>query len=86
MPLPPAGAPRSAALRAAAVAPALPKSISRRPAARVTANWGAPVEFSPAKVTASKAAAAGLQKVHIDVGSLAAGYTKPGQYFQVSRL
>lgn len=64
-----------------AVRPAAP---GRRGVAPILAAWGAPVEFSPAKVAASGPAAAGLQRVVLDVGApLAAGYTRPGQYFQV---
>lgn len=45
--------------------------------------WGEPVDFTPAKVTQSEPAAKGLQKVVLDVGPLASGYTTPGQYMQV---
>ncbi|KAG2422477.1 hypothetical protein HXX76_016001 [Chlamydomonas incerta] len=69
-----------------AAAAGRPAAAGRRGAVRVQANWGAPVEFQPAKVVSnSPAAAAGaLHKVVIDVGApLAAGYAVPGQFVQV---
>lgn len=49
----------------------------------VRASWGAPVEFSSAKVIKQQQVATDLHSVLIDIGELAAGYTKPGQYVQV---
>ncbi|KAG2425119.1 hypothetical protein HYH02_015063 [Chlamydomonas schloesseri] len=68
-----------------AAAAARRAAAGRRGAVRVQANWGAPVEFQPAKVVSNSPAAAGpLHKVVIDVGApLAAGYTVPGQFVQV---
>ncbi|KXZ42498.1 hypothetical protein GPECTOR_141g696 [Gonium pectorale] len=84
------GAEAASALRAserrAAFSPShvLKAGPSRRTAVRVQANWGAPVEFQPAKVVSNTSAAAGpLHKVVLDVGTLAAGYTVPGQFVQV---
>lgn len=48
------------------------------------ANWGAPVDFVPAKVASKKVVSPDMKVVHINVGAtIAAGYTKPGQYIQV---
>jgi hypothetical protein len=49
----------------------------------VRASWGAPVEFSSAKVIKQQAVATDLHQVLIDIGELATGYTTPGQYVQV---
>lgn len=50
----------------------------------VQANWGAPVDFVAAKISSKKTVAPDMRIVHLDVGaSIAAGYTKPGQYIQV---
>jgi hypothetical protein len=54
-----------------------------RCALRVQANWGAPVEFQPAKVLSNAVAAAGLNKLVLSVGLIASGYVVPGQYVQV---
>jgi len=48
----------------------------------VRANWGAPVEFKTAKVLQNKQVAPGLHQLLVDVGALASGYTKPGQFIQ----
>lgn len=47
------------------------------------ANWGAPVEFTTAKVVSNARVAEKLHKVVLDVGELAGGYTKGGQFMQV---
>lgn len=49
----------------------------------VRANWGAPVEFSTAKVVSNSKVAQQLHKVVVDVGDLAAGYAKGGQFMQI---
>lgn len=49
----------------------------------VRANWGAPVEFSAAKLVSNSKVAEQLHKVVVDVGDLAAGYTKGGQFMQI---
>ncbi|KAG2486349.1 hypothetical protein HYH03_014930 [Edaphochlamys debaryana] len=82
------GAPRAAASRPsasfAASGLAGVRTASRRSTVRVQANWGAPVEFKPAKVVSNSSAAAGpLHRLVLDVGPLAAGYTVPGQFVQV---
>lgn len=59
-------------------------SRSRRAAVVTYASWGAPVEFSPAKLVSNTVVAPGMHKIMVDVGATAAaGYTKPGQYIQV---
>ncbi|GIL80917.1 hypothetical protein Vretifemale_9895, partial [Volvox reticuliferus] len=61
-----------------------PRHTSRRSSVKVHANWGAPVEFKPARVVSNTSAAAGpLHKLLIDVGPLAAGYAVPGQFIQI---
>eukprot|EP00878_Enallax_costatus_P007580 GHUV01007937.1.p1 GENE.GHUV01007937.1~~GHUV01007937.1.p1 ORF type:complete len:325 (+),score=104.05 GHUV01007937.1:809-1783(+) len=49
----------------------------------VQANWGAPVEFTTAKINSNVKGAEMLHRVVIDVGDLAAGYTKGGQFMQI---
>lgn len=49
----------------------------------VRANWGAPVEFSSAKVVSNSRVAEKLHKVVVDVGELAGGYQKGGQFMQI---
>jgi hypothetical protein len=49
----------------------------------VRAGWGDPVEFSAAKVVSNARVAEKLHKVVLDVGELAGGYQKGGQYVQV---
>ncbi|KAI8477256.1 MAG: Metallo-dependent phosphatase-like protein [Monoraphidium minutum] len=73
---------RCAARRVVAAAPR--PTAGRRAAVRVTAGWGDPVTFTPAKVVSSKKVADQLHSVMVDVGTeIAAGYTKGGQYVQV---
>ncbi|EFJ45138.1 hypothetical protein VOLCADRAFT_106094 [Volvox carteri f. nagariensis] len=61
-----------------------PRHPGRRSSVKVHANWGAPVEFKPAKIVSNTSAAAGpLHKLVIDVGPLAAGYAVPGQFIQI---
>ncbi|GLC41251.1 hypothetical protein PLESTB_001082400 [Pleodorina starrii] len=61
-----------------------PRHTGRRTSVKVHANWGAPVEFKPARVVSNSSAAAGpLHKVVIDVGPIAAGYAVPGQFIQI---
>lgn len=48
----------------------------------VQASWGAPVEFSTATVSSSRPEADNLQRIALNIGSLASGYTKPGQFIQ----
>eukprot|EP00983_Pelagomonas_calceolata_P011768 378576-Pelagomonas_calceolata.AAC.4 len=54
----------------------------RGPASRkqvvTRANWGAPVEFTSAKVLRNREVTPQAHQVFVDVGSLATGYTKPG--------
>ncbi|KAF5832117.1 hypothetical protein DUNSADRAFT_12128 [Dunaliella salina] len=58
----------------------------RGPASRkqvvARANWGAPVEFTSAKVLRNREVTPQAHQVFVDVGSLATGYTKPGQFIQ----
>lgn len=49
----------------------------------VRAGWGAPVEFTAAKVVSNVKDAEKLHRVVIDVGDLAADYTKGGQFMQI---
>jgi hypothetical protein len=49
----------------------------------VRANWGAPVEFTAAKIVSNSKVAEQLHKVVVDVGDLAGGYTKGGQFMQI---
>jgi hypothetical protein len=49
----------------------------------VRANWGAPVEFSSAKVVSNSRVAEKLHKMVVDVGELAGGYQKGGQFMQI---
>lgn len=49
----------------------------------VKANWGAPVEFTAAKIVSNVKAAEMLHRIVIDVGDLASGYTKGGQFMQI---
>jgi len=61
-----------------------PCSSSRRARKLVVrANWGAPVDFSPAKVISNINVAEKLHKVVVDVGELAGGYSKGGQFMQI---
>eukprot|EP00967_Tisochrysis_lutea_P087479 scaffold123752_cov21-Tisochrysis_lutea.AAC.3 len=59
----------------------------RGPASRkqvvTRANWGAPVEFTSAKVLRNREVTPQAHQVFVDVGSLATGYTKPGMFIQV---
>lgn len=58
------------------------RSLSRKHAV-VRANWGAPVQFSKAKVLHNKQVFPGMHQIVVDVGAaVAAGYTAPGQYLQ----
>jgi hypothetical protein len=59
------------------------RRIGRGAGLRVCASWGAPVEFSPAKVVSNHKAAEQLHRIIIDVGDLAAAYTTGGQYMQI---
>ncbi len=60
------------------------KAAGSRRCLRVHASWGAPVEFSPAKVLSTTQAAKALYKIVVDVGAdIAAGYTKAGQFVQL---
>ena len=60
------------------------RSFSRRHAVNVNANWGAPVDFTAAKVKSNKSLHPGMHSVMVDVGSaIAATYAKPGQFLQV---
>lgn len=63
-------------------------NTSRRTSLIVRASWGAPVEFTAAKIVSNSKAAEMLHKIVIDVGDLAGGYTRGGQFMQikVSRL
>ncbi|GIL50738.1 hypothetical protein Vafri_6886 [Volvox africanus] len=81
----PAGRRCSASSRTAAFSTVQPpKHTGRRSSVKVHANWGAPVEFKPARVVSNTSAAAGpLHKLLIDVGPLAAGYAVPGQFIQI---
>lgn len=58
-------------------------SIRRSRRVIVRANWGAPVEFSPAKISSNSTVAEKLHKVVVDVGDLAGGYSKGGQFMQI---
>ncbi|KIY93635.1 hypothetical protein MNEG_14326 [Monoraphidium neglectum] len=59
-------------------------SSGRRSTVRVSAGWGDPVTFTPAKVLGVSQAATQLFTVTIDVGpEIAAGYTQGGQYVQI---
>jgi NAD(P)H-flavin reductase len=50
----------------------------------VLASWGAPVEFSPAKVVSNTKVTPELHQMVVDVGAdKAAGYTKGGQFVQL---
>jgi hypothetical protein len=52
----------------------------------VVKAWGEPVDFSAAKVVSNKSLFPGMHQIMLDVGKdVAAGYSKPGQYVQVSR-
>jgi hypothetical protein len=68
---------------AAAAAPRNAHSSRRTRRLVVRANWGAPVEFSTAKVVSNGHVAEKLHKVVVDVGELAAGYSKGGQFMQI---
>ncbi|KAF8060585.1 zinc finger CCCH domain-containing protein 40 [Scenedesmus sp. PABB004] len=74
---------RGFAASAAAAAPrrAAPRGRASRLAVR--ASWGAPVDFTPAKVVSNTRVAEQLHAVVVDVGDLAAGYTAGGQYMQI---
>lgn len=74
----------AAAARQITAAP-LSSSGSRRRERKmvVRANWGAPVEFSTAKLVSNSKVAQQLHKVVVDVGDLAAGYAKGGQFMQI---
>lgn len=49
----------------------------------VQASWGAPVDFTTAKVVSNKVAAPGMHQLLVDVGAkIASGYITPGQYIQ----
>lgn len=62
---------------------AFSRQLSRRQVV-VRANWGAPVDFSKAKVVSNKQLFSGMHQLVVDVGTdVAASYTKPGQYIQV---
>lgn len=50
---------------------------------RVCAGWGAEVEWSRGTVVETSKAAEGLVRVTVDIGQLAKGYTKGGQYLQL---
>lgn len=67
----------------AAAAPRQVHSSRRTRRLVVRANWGAPVEFSTAKIVSNGRVAEKLHKVVVDVGELAGGYTKGGQYMQI---
>lgn len=49
----------------------------------VRAGWGDPVEFTAAKVVSNVKDAEMLHRVVVDVGDLAAGYSKGGQFMQI---
>lgn len=71
----------------AAPRPSIPPhchKLSRRPARRlhVRASWGAPVDFTPAKVVATSREAEALQRIRVDLGGLASNYTLAGQFIQ----
>ena len=50
---------------------------------RVCAGWGAEVEWSKGTVVETSKVAEGLVRVMVDIGQLAKGYTKGGQYLQL---
>lgn len=60
--------------------PAYPE---RRRCVRVNASWGAEPEWQACPVASTVKAAEGLVQLHLDIGALAEGYTKPGQCVQV---
>lgn len=82
-----------ASLAAAAAAPAATgrrlRTISgincsrSRSSLVVRASWGAPVDFTPAKIVRNSTVAEKLHSVVVDVGDLASGYTKAGQFMQM---
>lgn len=76
---------RSFAAAAARQISAAPFRSSSRRARKlvVRANWGAPVEFSTAKIMSNNKIAEQLHKVVVDVGDLAGGYTRGGQFMQI---
>lgn len=52
----------------------------------MNASWGAPVDFTAAKVKGNKSLHPGMHSIMVDVGSsIAATYAKPGQFLQVRR-
>jgi len=51
-------------------------------AALVRASWGADVNFADAKILETGTAAHSLQRMFVDIGPAATGYTKPGQFIQ----
>ena len=60
-----------------------PAYAERRRCVRVNAGWGAEPEWQACPVASSVKAAEGLVQLHLDIGALAEGYTKPGQCVQV---
>jgi len=49
----------------------------------VCAGWGADIEWSKGTVVETSKAAEGLVRLTVDIGQLAKGYTKGGQYLQL---
>jgi hypothetical protein len=74
----------AAAARQINAAPLSSSGSSRRTRKMVVrANWGAPVDFTTAKLMSNSKVAQQLHKVVVDVGNLAAGYAKGGQFMQI---
>ena len=48
-----------------------------------TFAWGEDISWTPVKITRSYKAAEGLQAVVLDIGQLALGYQKGGQFLQL---
>lgn len=47
------------------------------------AGWGADIEWSRGTIVETSKAAEGLVRLTVDIGQLAKGYTKGGQYLQL---
>lgn len=50
---------------------------------KVCAGWGAEIEWSRGTIVETNKAAEGLVRLTVDIGELAKGYTKGGQYVQM---
>ncbi len=66
------------------VLPVARSSFSRRNRVLAQASWGAPVDFSAAKVVSNKTVFPGMHRIVLDVGvKVKDSYGKPGQFLQV---